>query len=345
MRYRLVRMLLVVAAGLAGTARSEPARAQLKGADAHEDGKRAFAAGVALIQDPDGAKYEEAAAQFRRAYELIGSWKVLGNLALCLMHLERDGEAISAYEKYLSLGGKEIAKDERAQIERDLATLKVQVATVRFELPSGDATISDERTNSRGVRILNKYAATSSLQLGLHPGDHLISVRFAAGTSAEWRTSLGPASVSSHRFEPAPISSGTALSPIVPPPGESAVDKRVHHAGDSSSSTGQRTLGYVVGAAGVGAIGVGAVFGLQTFSKWSSAKSDCMNGGACDASGARAAGNLSTILFVAGAAVTAGGLVLVLTARPSEPGAAASAWRLMPSAGPRGASLLTETEF
>jgi len=43
-----------------------------------EEGKRAFAVGVALLQDPEGAKYEEAAAQFHRAYELTKSWKVLG---------------------------------------------------------------------------------------------------------------------------------------------------------------------------------------------------------------------------------------------------------------------------
>jgi hypothetical protein len=45
-----------------------------EGAAGAEEGKRAFAAGVILLQDPDGAKYEEAIVQFHRAYELVGSW-------------------------------------------------------------------------------------------------------------------------------------------------------------------------------------------------------------------------------------------------------------------------------
>ena len=43
------------------------------------EGRKAFSAGVILLQDPDGAKYDEALVQFKRAYELVGSWKVLGN--------------------------------------------------------------------------------------------------------------------------------------------------------------------------------------------------------------------------------------------------------------------------
>src|SRR5215470_8386310 len=93
------------------------------GADATplEEAKRAFSAGVILLKDPDGAKYEDALVQFNKAYRLSGSWKALGNVALCSMKLERDGEAIAAYEKYLVQGGKEVDADERAQIERDLA--------------------------------------------------------------------------------------------------------------------------------------------------------------------------------------------------------------------------------
>src|SRR6187549_2999033 len=73
-----------------------------------ESAKKSFATGVALLQDPDSPRYDEALLHFRRAYELSGSWKALGNLALCLFKLERDGEAIEAYEKYLQSGGKKL---------------------------------------------------------------------------------------------------------------------------------------------------------------------------------------------------------------------------------------------
>src|SRR6266542_892737 len=81
----------------------------------NEEAKRAFSAGVLLLKDPDGAKYEDALTQFNKAYSLSGSWKVLGNIGLCSLTLERDGETITAYEKYLAQGGKEIDADEHVQ--------------------------------------------------------------------------------------------------------------------------------------------------------------------------------------------------------------------------------------
>src|SRR6476661_7390454 len=56
-----------------------------------------FEAGVSLLQDPDGARYEEAYREFTAAYQLSKSPRVLGNVGLCAMKLERDAEAIDAY--------------------------------------------------------------------------------------------------------------------------------------------------------------------------------------------------------------------------------------------------------
>jgi hypothetical protein len=125
------------------------------------EGKRAFTAGVNLLQDPDGAKYEEALLQFRKAYELLGSWKVLGNVGICSLKLERDGEAIDAFEKYLAGGKGEIEKGERAQVERDLVTLKASVAHVHLEFPSPGVTVVDQRDTNRGQRVVNEYAAAA----------------------------------------------------------------------------------------------------------------------------------------------------------------------------------------
>ena len=112
-----------------------------------DEGKRAFAAGVILLQDPDGAKYEEAIVQFHRAYELVGSWKILGNVGLCALKLERDGDAIEAYEKYLEGGKAEIAPDEKTQVERDLIAVRAQVVRATLVLPAGGGSIVDERTS------------------------------------------------------------------------------------------------------------------------------------------------------------------------------------------------------
>ena len=60
-----------------------------------------FTSGVNLLKDPDGARYEDAYREFKAAYAAAASYKILGNLGLCALKLERDGEAIDAYEEYL----------------------------------------------------------------------------------------------------------------------------------------------------------------------------------------------------------------------------------------------------
>jgi hypothetical protein len=111
-----------------------------------------FTAGVNLLQDPEGARYEEAYREFKAAYAESPSWKVLGNLGLTSMKLERDGEAIDAYERYLKEGGAELDADERAQIQRDLSTLKSSAVTLTLQSSPAGATITDERQAVQGQR-------------------------------------------------------------------------------------------------------------------------------------------------------------------------------------------------
>ena len=205
---------LALSAGPLHAADADPARL--------EEGKTAFRAGVNLLQDPDGAKYDEALRQFRRAYEILNNWKVLGNLGICAMKLERDGEAIEAFDKYLAGGGKDLDKDERAQVERDLATLKAQVAKVDITLPASGV-VSDQRTNIRGDRVVNDYPVSgTSVALGVHPGHHTIVARLPGG-DVTWDVELNPGSSTAHTFETPKVAAapsgpagavGTGLSPV-----------------------------------------------------------------------------------------------------------------------------------
>jgi hypothetical protein len=300
------RTLLLGGAILLGAGRSWGAEAP-----PNEEAKRAFSAGVILLKDPDGAKYEEALAQFNRAYRLSGSWKVLGNIGLCSLKLERDGEAIAAYEKYLAQGAKEIDADERGQVERDLAALKAQLVLVRVEVPAGASRLTDERTSAQGARILNDYPLTSTTaELGLHPGQHVITVRLASG-SAKWEVKLDPATTLAHRFE-------SAAAPIAPP--QAAATGSVAHGG--------RTAGFVVGGVGVVSLGVGAFFGLKTFSKKSESDKYC-TGNLCDQPGldlrdeAKTSATIANVAVAAGLAGVAVGAYLVFT-NPTSPSSGAA---------------------
>src|SRR5690349_14979417 len=91
-------------------------------AQVSETARQHFKTGVAYLQDPDGARYEDAYREFKAAYADSPSWKILGNLGITSMKLERDGEAVDAFQKYLQGGGSNIDAGERAQMERDLMT-------------------------------------------------------------------------------------------------------------------------------------------------------------------------------------------------------------------------------
>jgi len=109
---------------------------------------------------------------------------------------------------------------------------------------------------------------------------------------------------------------------------------------------GARTVAFVLGGAGVIALGVGGFFGLSAISKNHSAGCDADN--VCTNAQARrdaqGMANASTISFVAGTALVAGGVVLFLTSggdgKPSA-SSAATAWEAAPmfGAGAGGISL------
>ena len=90
----------------------------------------------------------------------------------------------------------------------------------------------------------------------------------------------------------------------------------------SDSGSSQRTIGLVLGGAGVAGLVVGSVFGLVSRSTYSQAlQSECggsANGcspqGAQDGQAAHGQAMISTVAFIAGGALLAGGAVLYLTA-------------------------------
>jgi hypothetical protein len=177
---------------------------------AEDPARQAFNAGVRLVQDPDGARYDEALPLFQKAYELTGSWKVLGNLGLCYMKLERYGEAIAAYEQYLGEGKDELDADERAQVTAVLKTMQAQKVTLHLRLSGArSAQLRDVRRRPSGSVLVNTYTLSESTQLVIAPGDHVFSAS-AGGMRLAWSIQLEPASELAHTFDLSPNASTTS---------------------------------------------------------------------------------------------------------------------------------------
>ena len=172
-----------------------------------------FQAGVNLMQDPDGARYEEAYREFSAAYADSPSWKILGNLGIAAMKLERDGEAIASFEKYLKEGASALAPEESAQFQRDLDTLKAGVVRLTIDVNEPGATIIDERVPVAGSPVRNSYPVTGQrLELGVRSGRHKIVAKLAGRQDAVWEFDAVSSVAQSHSFvlEAAPAAAGSS---------------------------------------------------------------------------------------------------------------------------------------
>lgn len=261
------------------------------------EARRQFQAGVNLLDDPDGAKYEEAYSAFKKAYALSQSPKVLGNIGFCAMHLERDGEAIDAYTKYLT-DTLDVSERERAQIQKDIATLsstavRLRVVVKRPASAGASFVLVDTRTQTRGASVENTYAFEGNeTSVRVRPGRHTLKIRFNGEESTPVEATLEPAAQVTRELD------------FAPKPAESAAPTIVRQ---SPSLAGPVALGVT----GVVALGVGTVTGLMARSKTDDIQTRCPND-VCpvDYDLASARGSAKTLGTVADATLIGGGALV-----------------------------------
>ena len=270
------------------------------------DARRQFEAGVSLLEDPDGAKYEDAYRAFKKAYELSQSPKVLGNIAFCALHLERDGEAVDSYATYLR-DVPDVSERERAQIQRDLATMMATMARVRVVVKTATpgSVIVDRRTQTRGQVVENAYPLESSdLVLRLRPGRHSLFVRTGATESVAFDVTLEPGSQTTFT-----------------PQAQARKEERPGAGPAARSITGP----IIVGGAGLVAIGVGIATGIVARGKTNDIEKSCPNN-LCPTSynladartSAKTFGTIADVSFIGGSALIGGALVWYLLSPQSS---------------------------
>lgn len=299
---------LCVALGLAFAVHASTARAE--GGAADEEARKHFKVGISYLQDPEGERFEEAYGEFKRAYELSQSPKVLGNMGLCAMKLERDGEAINSYTRYLR-EVPDIEPDERAQIERDLPALEASAVHLSIQVGPANASLTDTRYPAQGANIRNVYTPTpGSSEIVVRAGHHVMTLSVNAQTVASWEFTAEPGSKLGHDFSVAnaPAKPGTAAdaNPVA-----------------ASPSGRSRTVPLIVTGVGVAAVAAGGVFGLVTLGKVSDLEKKCPND-TCPASSyssdvdpVRSYVRTTDVLLLGGAAVTAVGVTWLLLSGPS----------------------------
>jgi hypothetical protein len=297
-----------------------------------------FNAGVALLKDPDGARYEDAYREFKAAYEASPSWKILGNLGICAMKLERDSEAIAAFSRYLEEGKKDIDASERADIERDLGTLRASAVSLELTTTPADVVITDERTPVTGSRVRNRYqAVTGVLRLQIRPGHHVVTASAAGKPSQTFELDAEPGGSYQHAFD---LSAEVAAPPPTPSPSPTTP------AASAPTPTSRPVPTSVwVGLAATGALAVGAgVTGALALGKNSDYEK--ANGTDTDALNLRDQTktlNLVTDVLIGAAVVGAGVTTFLYLRRPQRD--SAFDLRLAPRVGWNHSGLSVEGAF
>jgi len=274
----------------------------------NDEARKHFNAGVSLLQDPDGARYEDAFREFEAAYTESLSPKILGNIGYCALKLERDGDALTAYTRYLQ-EVPDVDPTETAQIMRDLGTLRAGLVRVSVTVEAPGATVVDKRLPVRGDSVTNLYGPVNGkIDIGLRAGHHVIEVHVGADTIGTWDFDAAPGSTLSRTF-------GHRAAPV-------AIRKRSPGA-----------LPWVVTGLGGASLVAGGVVGAVTLAKVSAIASNCPNN-TCPAGyalkpaqdDARRLIPIADTLLIGGGVVAATGIGLLLwggvSPSPAQTGAA-----------------------
>jgi hypothetical protein len=269
----------------------------------------------ALMRDK---KYAQACPKLEESLRLDYGMGTEFNLADCNEKIGKIAAAWSGFINVAAAAGAQnqaqrerVARDRARQIEGRLPKLVIEVASP-----------------APGLEVRRDNVILGSAVWGtaapVDPGAHRI-VASAPGrvpfdvtvTTVEGKTmkvvvpALAPVVVAPELPQPA------AAEP--PPPPSPSIATTFPEPVIERPSNAQRTVGFVIGALGVGALGVGAGFGIDSLSKRERAKDHC-SGDLCDETGlslrdrAISSGNVATVTTIAGGAAIATGLVLVLTA-------------------------------
>ncbi len=262
-------------------------------------------------------RFAEACPRFAESQRLDPGGGTLLNLAVC--H-ESEGRTATAWAELHEAQSQAIADrrpERQARAREHLAAIEVRLSRL---------TIS-KATGAGAVTVTLDGAPLADAALGVptprDPGEHVVAA--SAPDKKAWTVTvtLGPTADSQSVVIPA-LEDAAAAAPT-PATEPEPVAESAEAPPPPVSGQRQRIAGETVGGAGVVALVVGAVFGGLTLSEKGASDAHCgarigAPSGLCDAQGVAdhaTAGNdatVSTVLFIAGGAAAAAGVVLFVTA-------------------------------
>jgi len=294
--------------------------------------------------------YAEACPKFAESNRLDRGAGTLIHLGDCYEKNKQTASAWATYKEAASaaqaLGRKDwekLANQRATALEPKLARLTIKVVdpAPKLEVTRDGASVSQ---------------ASWNLPTPVDVGAHSVEATAAGYKPFKTSATVSKDGESVEVTVPKLESDAPAPAPVAKPSTTPQPTTKTPSRASEDEGSGQRTIGYVVGGVGVAGLAVGAVTGLMAMGKSSDAKNACPNDGPCAnksavdaADSAKTLGLVSTISFVAGGALLAGGAVLIFTAPggnktgQNEPASKKSLQhatiRVAPTGGPTGGGL------
>jgi hypothetical protein len=265
----------------------------------------------------DKGDFAKARELFQKSYELHPTPGALLNLAVCEEQL---GLIASAFVRFRQFADLVPSSDDRyASAKRRAAALEPRIPMLRIELAAGAPAGTTVKRDNIAVAGKNLGA-----DLPVDPGKHAVVVTAPGREERRYEVTLAEGQKEALKVEP-----GAESAAQDPAPGASTtgpVTTAAPTAGIATPpppSSGKRTAGFVLGGVGVAGLAVGGITGALTLSKTSDVETMCPNPDRCSTEGvaiadsARTLGLVSTVSFIAGAALVGTGVFLVLTGKPT----------------------------
>lgn len=107
-----------------------------------KEARQRYARGVELYNEGD---FKLALIEFERSYELAPNWKILFNIGEVHFQLNNYAKALKALEKYLAQGSQEIPAKRRADVEKDIESLRARTSflTIKTNVEGAEVHLDD----------------------------------------------------------------------------------------------------------------------------------------------------------------------------------------------------------
>lgn len=303
----------VVLAVLSGSAASRAQSNQAVAEALFDEGKKLMAQG----------QFAQACPKLAESQRLDPAAGTLLNLAACYERAGQNASAWITYKETISVAERSGRKEWAAAAGKKAAALEPTLSKITIVVaPAARVT---------GLVVKRDGVTTSSAEWGiaipLDPGKHVVEASAPDKKTWTMNLELGPKSDLQTVNVPALDSPGASTTPpTTPVNGITTTPTTSPPTADTrSGGSSLRLVGLGLAGVGVIGVGVGALFGLSASTSFDDAKPDCnADQSLCNSNGlakiddAKSAATLSTIGFIAGGALIAGGLVLFLTAKKPE---------------------------